>query len=162
MPSLDKTFRFGKMKIQLSGMGDLFRKLDRLGEDVNEAGFEVFDAATKRVFGKSQQTIPVLTGAGKQSGRRSKPRISRRTGVITASVSYGGAPLTRLAPNEPSIYLLAVHEDPNHRGYKFLERPMTAEKANVLRDLERRVATRIKRLQNAAGVGRRISRRGRR
>jgi hypothetical protein len=43
------------------------------------------------------------------------------------------------------IYGIVVHEDPTGSGFKFLERPMVAEKAAVMGDLQRRIKARLER-----------------
>lgn len=137
------TMRFGKATIRLEGFTDLSRQLNKVGGNAQEAAKEVFASATRRVYAKSQALVPVDEGNLKASGRISKPRVNRKTQVVTASVNYGGTPLRRLAPDEPAFYAVAVHEDSSHPGFKFLERPMVAEKAAVMRDLSNRIAARI-------------------
>lgn len=135
--------RFGKASIRITGLNELFRALEGVGGNGQEAAVEVFDTATQRVFQKSQANVPVEEGNLKASGRRSKPRISKRTGRVTASVNYGGSRLHRLAPDEPQIYGIAVHEDPTGRGFKFLEKAMLSEKRSVMIELERRIVARL-------------------
>jgi len=89
----DTTIRFGKARIQLTGLTELFRRVDRIGLNVMDVTKDVFADATKRVFAKSQALVPVQAidgGQLKLSGRISKPRINKRTRVVTASVNYGG------------------------------------------------------------------------
>ena len=140
--TVDKTIRRGKATLKLEGFDDLFRRLDRVGGDAQKAAVEVFGGAAKRVFAKSQSRVPVDKGNLKKSGRITKPRVNKK-GLVTASVTYGGAKLKRLAPNEPFLYALAVHEDPSGPGFKFLEIPMVAEKSAVMRELERRIAGKL-------------------
>ena len=139
------TIRFGKATIRLTGFDELFKRLNRVGGDASVAAMEVFGGATKRVFAKSQSAVPVDEGNLKASGRISKPRLNTKTRVVTASVKYGGPKLKRLAPDEPVIYAIAVHEDQGGRGFKFLERPMLSEKSAVMGELHRRIAAKVER-----------------
>ena len=139
----DTRIRFGKARIEHRGFTELFKRIDRVGLDTMEVSKDVFAAATKRVLARSQALVPVDRGHLRASGRVSKPRVNKRTRVVTASVNYGGAVLKRLAPDEPEIYGIVVHEDPTGRGFKFLERPMVAEKAAVMEELRRRIASKL-------------------
>lgn len=138
----DTVIRHGKATIQLTGFTAFFRRLDKLDEDIEGVAKSVFGAAVKRVYARSQAEIPVDEGNAKASGRMSKPRVSKRA-VVTASVSYGGAPLQRLAPNEPDFYVIAMHGDPSHPGYKFLERPATAIKQLVMKQLANKIKAKL-------------------
>ena len=143
MATIDKTISFGKARIQLNGFDALFKRLNRVGGDAMEAAKEVFSDGTKRVYAKSQSRVPVDEGNLKASGRISKPRVNRKTRVVTASVIYGGAKLKRLAPDDNPLYAVAVHENQGGRGFKFLENPMNSEKSAVMGDLHRRIAAKV-------------------
>lgn len=141
----DTRIRFGKARIELRGFTKLFTRVDRIGLDTVDVSKDVYAAAIKRVLARSQSQVPVDKGNLRASGRVSKPRVNKRTRVVTASVNYGGTVLKRLAPGEPMIYGIVVHEDPTGSGFKFLERPMVAEKAAVMGDLQRRIKARLER-----------------
>ena len=137
------TIKFGKATVRLTGLTDLFKRIDRIGLNTMDVSKDVFMDAARKVLAKSQALVPVDEGNLRASGRVSKPRVNKRTRVVTASVNYGGSVLKRLAPDEPEIYGIVVHEDPTGNGFKFLERPMIAEKAAVMSDLQRRIASRL-------------------
>lgn len=139
----DTTIKFGKATVRLTGLTDLFKRIDRIGLNTMDVSKDVFADAARKVLAKSQALVPVDKGNLRASGRVSKPRVNKRTRVVTASVNYGGSVLKRLAPDEPAIYGIVVHEDPTGNGFKFLERPMVAEKAAVMSDLQRRIASRL-------------------
>ena len=140
----DTTIRFGKAKIQLTGFTDLFRKLDRLGFDMLEVADDVFKNGQRKVLAKALSAVPERLGHLKASGRASKPRINKRTKVITASVNFGGKQLQEKT-GRSEIYPIVIHEDPTHAGYKFLEKSMLAEKAAAMAALEARVARKVER-----------------
>lgn len=139
----DTVIRRGKATIKIEGMTALFRRLNKLGDNAADAAVDAFSSGGKRLFARSQDLVPVDTGALKASGRFSKPRVNKRTGVVTASVVYGGQKLARLAPGDSPLYAIAVHEDPTGRGFKFLERPALAARAEVERELSSRIAKRV-------------------
>ncbi len=139
------TIRFGKAKIEIRGFEELFNRLSKVDDNARRGAVDAFRAATTRVLAKSQANVPVEDGNLKASGRKSKPRINKRTLRVTASVNYGGPRLARLAPDEPPLYGIFVHENPSGRGYKFLERSMLADKRNVMSDLANRIAHRVER-----------------
>lgn len=141
----DTVIRFGKAKIEIRGLSALLKRLERMGEDAQKVAVDVFANGTQRVYTRSQSEVPVKEGHLKASGRISKPRVNKKTGVVTASVNYGGSRLKRLAPNEPEIYGIVVHEDPTGPGFKFLERPAMAEKRSVMIALERQIAAKMER-----------------
>jgi hypothetical protein len=145
----DTVIRFGKATIQIKGMDALFKELSKLGENVQNVGADVFNGATQRVLAASQVLVPVDPEDGGQlrdSGRRTKARIDRRTGNVRASVSYGGARLARHGDNP--IYAIVQHEDltlKHTRGEaKFLERPYLAEREITMESLRARIAAKIK------------------
>lgn len=142
--------RHGKGKITLRGFNELYRALNVVDENAQEAGREVLNAAVERVFQKSQALVPVAPEDGgqlKASARKSKARISRRSGSVTASVQYGGSRLLKIAPNDNPIYAIVQHEDltlKHSRGEaKYLEKPALAERERVERELADRIMRKI-------------------
>lgn len=137
----DITIRRGNATIRLTGLGDLFKKLQKVSPSAQEAGKRVLTAAAKRVYAKSQALVPVDREDGgqlKASGKVNQARAAKRTGRVTASVIYGGARLALLTGDNP-IYAIVQHEDltlKHDQGQaKFLEKPFVSEQANVMADL---------------------------
>lgn len=142
----DTTIRRGKAKITITGMTELFAKLNKLGDNAEKAAIEVFDEAAQEVYSKSQSLVPTDTAALKTSGRVSKARVSKK-GVVTASVNYGGGPMERLTGRPNDLHAIVVHEDLSLKHddgqAKFLEQPMVAARGSVLQRLSRRIMDRI-------------------
>lgn len=79
--------------------------------------------AGQKVIEKTDPHVPVDTGALVQSSRVTI-RAEKNLG-ITSTVSYGGptrAGATRNAPTGNVDYAGLVHEDANHRGFKYLQK----------------------------------------
>lgn len=136
------TIRHGKASMKLIGFGTLYKKLQKLSPNALEEGKAVLNHAVERVYQKSQALVPIAPEDGgqlKASGKKSKARVYRKTGIVSASVSYGGEKLEKLAPADSPIYAIVMHEDlaakHEHGQAKFLEIPGTEEKEAVLRDL---------------------------
>lgn len=144
----DTVIRHGKATIRLQGFNDLLRRLEKVDDDAMEAAKEAFNGAVARVLTKSQALVPVDEGHLKASGRLSKARVAKRTGRVTASVTYGGAPLDRRTGRSPDLRAIVVHEDlglkhPGGGEAKFLEKPAVAEKEVVLAELGRKLQQKL-------------------
>lgn len=103
----------------LTGGEDLLDMMVAGGKNITMfAGQMLYRYANDVVFYRSQQLVPVDTGALRSSGHVTKPVVSG--GRVMVKVGYGGS----AAP-----YALYVHEDPDARHalptqFKFLEKPM--------------------------------------
>ena len=140
------TIKKGKASISLTGLGDLYRALRKVSHRAQEEGIKILNSAGGRVFSQSQEQVPVgpaadkNRGALKRSGRLYRARVSKRSGRVYATITYGGSRLTQLAPGENPIYAIVQHEDMGLKhtqgSAKFLERPFLQAKAGVMAGLE--------------------------
>lgn len=135
----DIVIRRGTATIKLTGFGALYAKLKRVSPQAQEAGIRILNESGARAFAASQADVPVDKEDGgqlKASGRFYKARVSKRSGRVTATISYGGARLAKLAPGDSPIYAIVQHEDltlkHDHGTAKFLERPATREKQGLM------------------------------
>ena len=140
------TIRRGKATMKLVGFGTIYKRLQELSDNAAAAGAEVLTRAVNRVYRKSQTLVPVDPEDGGQlraSGKMSKARHLKRSGKVSASVTYGGARLQRLAPGDNPLYAIVQHEDLSARHTtgqaKFLEQPATEEKPRIMGDLKREI-----------------------
>lgn len=125
----------GKASIKITGLGELFAKLRRVSPIAQEQGMRILNSAGERVFARSQAEAPVDDEDGGQlraSGRFYRARVSKRSGRVYASITYGGARLRRLAPGDNPLYAIVQHErlDLKHQrgSAKYLERPFIADR----------------------------------
>lgn len=125
-----------KVRIDVSGANEMLADLKRLGPAGVTAAKGVFGRFTARVVAKAKPQTPVDPedgGALRDSVRATKP-TSTRTGLVSAGVVAGGAPLARhlaAGHHKANVYAVVQHEDltKHHTtgGPKFIERPFLQE-----------------------------------
>ena len=141
----DTVIKNGKATITITGLSALYATLRKVSPRAQEVGVDVLNRGAGRVFAVSQESVPVggidPKGELKASGRLYKARVSKRSGRVYATITYGGARLE--SKGEHAIVAIVQHENlsfkHSHGGPKFLERPFLAEKEHVMDDLGRRI-----------------------
>lgn len=147
----EMTIRHGKATIRLSGLNELYAELQKVSPRAQDAGVSVLNSAAQSVFAKSQALVPVAPEDGgqlKASGRSYKARVSKRSGRVYATITYGGARLAALIKGLSPIYVIVQHEDLSlkhtHGAAKFLEKPFLEEKESVFAGLREKIRNAIK------------------
>lgn len=133
-----------RVRFDVSGADEAIADLKRMGLAGQKAALKVFGAFTARVVAKAKPLTPVEPEDGgwlRDSVRAAKPTVTR-TGLVSATVVAGGAPLkAHLAKGHHSenVYAVVQHEDlsATHTvgGPKFIERPFLQELQKVPDDL---------------------------
>lgn len=129
-----------KVRIDVSGASEMLKDLKRMGLAGQVAAKTVFGRFTGRVVPKAQGRTPVEPedgGALRDSVRATKPTTTR-TGLVSAGVIAGGAPLARALAkghHKANVYAVVQHEDLTLKhtvgGPKFIERPFLQEVERV-------------------------------
>lgn len=125
-----------KIRIDVSGANEMLSDLKRMGVAGQVAAKTVFGKFTARVLAKARPLTPVDPidgGTLRASGRTTKPTATR-TGLVSAGVVFGGAPLAQhlaATHHKANVYAVVQHEDLTAKhaegGPKFLERPFLQE-----------------------------------
>lgn len=143
----------GNAKLKLVGFGDMYKKLKDISPEASEAGVRVINKALDFTYTKSQALVPVDVEDGgqlKASGKKSKARVSKRSGNVTGSVQYGGPKLAKLAPKDSPLYAIVQHENTKIKHdigeAKFLEKPALLAKAKMFKDLGTEISKAIDKL----------------
>lgn len=124
--------------MDVSGADEALAELKRLGKAGQDATKQVFGAWTREVVAAAKPETPVDPEDGgelRASVRATKPTVTR-TGLVSASVVAGGAPLRKsLGGHKANVYAIVQHErlDLKHSqgGPKFIERPFMRKLAQL-------------------------------
>jgi hypothetical protein len=92
-----------EIEIRITGMEDLFRKLDRIPQVARLGAARVlYEEAEKIMTNSKENYVPVDTGTLRDTGTVEQPEIDE-AGIVSVTMGYGG-------PSAP--YALYVHEIP--------------------------------------------------
>jgi len=141
-----------KVSVRIEGEKEVLRSLSELGKAGQDAAKRAFGRVTARVVQKAKPLTPVEPEDGGQlrdSVRAAKPTRTR-SGLISAAVVAGGAPLKRVMEGrKANVYAVIQHEDLTLKHTtgqgKFLEIPFLREAPSAHQELERELDVEAKR-----------------
>lgn len=125
-----------RVRVDVSGADDVIAQLKGMGPKGIDVAKRVLGNVTARIVPRAKAITPVEPEDGgdlRDSVRATKPTRTR-TGLVSAGVVAGGAPLRRSLEREGhtmNVYAVVQHEDLTLQHTvgqaKFIERPFMAE-----------------------------------
>lgn len=145
-----------RIKVVVTGAEEVRASLRRVGKAGQEAAKKVLGDYAKKILAKAKPLTPVDPEDGGQlrdSGRTTKPTVTR-AGNVSAGIVFGGAPLKRvMGKRRLNVYAIVQHEDLTLKHTtgqaKFLEQPFF----QIAPEVPNAVLAELDRLTAGEGVG---------
>lgn len=113
-----------RIELDTSSLVRVDRELNRRVNNVRAEALNVVKESAEHLFATTQATVPVKTGALRDSGK-----VTEQNSVdeFTSIISYGGNNVNPTTGETTAQYAVEKHEDPKSDGYKWLEKAALQE-----------------------------------